>query len=554
MMRLDKEVKPAKENAFLRFRMAVNMRIVDKKESFPSRQGIAAARFADWLDARGEACGRVFAYWAARRSYLLADGTLLQLLKLRKGVDPWLMAVAEIAGETEAAWRSRGGGYADKVTSAGWSGWATHAANAKVALDRAREIHPDLPEPAFLCARVFFPTSGDAECDELFRWASSNFLDDPDFLDKYMFYKCYPRWCGSPERMKSFADACAATCRDDTLLPFFGVKSMLNVAKEGGPSLDATFSDDARYARSIAVLETVLTNGIFRLGRSYWQALHILPAVHYFKGKYERAEKAGAWYMFDDYSALFMTITGLVGPNSAKMAALHRMYNSHDYLGFLSAAEKVKKEGGLSNKEQVFLERQSANATALGGDPSRWVKASFANWKADVINYGRTWQYKNHAWHIGRNSSMSKVLQWTVQFPQDAEFEIVVRSWDAARPSMASFGFRVGVGDTRSLPLVHVARDDTRLGVASGPSHESPRSDSLQERFRWTEVRGAETKVRIECKGGCVRAWINDGAEPAVVSETHGLDNERPEDGGLRLRIMGDNVEVVSLRGHAAAK
>ena len=49
------------------------------------------------------------------------------------------------------------------------------------------------------------------------------------FYDNYLWYDCFPRWCGSHEKMKAFAERCYETRRHDTMVPYFYAEALLKV-------------------------------------------------------------------------------------------------------------------------------------------------------------------------------------------------------------------------------------------------------------------------------------------------------------------------------------
>ena len=58
------------------------------------------------------------------------------------GADPWIALLADAEAERLAAWRGRGGGFANSVTEEGWRGFAEHLEKAKAKALKAHELHP----------------------------------------------------------------------------------------------------------------------------------------------------------------------------------------------------------------------------------------------------------------------------------------------------------------------------------------------------------------------------------------------------------------------------
>jgi hypothetical protein len=65
-----------------------------------------------------------------------------------KDADPWMVNYLYGMYEVKAAWKARGGGFADTVTEAGWKGFYAHLAKARDHFVKAHTLHPEFPEPA----------------------------------------------------------------------------------------------------------------------------------------------------------------------------------------------------------------------------------------------------------------------------------------------------------------------------------------------------------------------------------------------------------------------
>lgn len=110
-----------------------------------------------------------------------------------------------------AAWNARGGGYANKVTQEGWTGFATNLALATKSLETAWKLDPNNAEIAAEMMRVELGEGKGIE--RLNLWfnramnVSSNYYRACETKLLYLD----PKWYGSPQAMLEFGRECVAS-------------------------------------------------------------------------------------------------------------------------------------------------------------------------------------------------------------------------------------------------------------------------------------------------------------------------------------------------------
>ena len=102
------------------------------------------------------------------------------------GADPWIALLADAEAERLAAWRGRGGGFANSVTEEGWRGFAEHLEKAKAKALKAHELHPEFPDAAVLLLDIAAPQCDRAETD---RWFAEVLLREVDNSDAWGTYR-----------------------------------------------------------------------------------------------------------------------------------------------------------------------------------------------------------------------------------------------------------------------------------------------------------------------------------------------------------------------------
>jgi hypothetical protein len=130
----------------------------------------------------------------------------------------WLALVLEGDHHISAAWKARGGGYADSVTPAGWQTFASELAAARRCLTRAWELHPEYP---YAPARMIYVSLGDSDITEMRRWFDRAVTAQIDLPEAWsdLAWGLRPRWYGDPESKIAFGITAAKTGRFDTSVP-----------------------------------------------------------------------------------------------------------------------------------------------------------------------------------------------------------------------------------------------------------------------------------------------------------------------------------------------
>jgi hypothetical protein len=166
----------------------------------PCGRAIAVDRLIDWFaplfedgDLGDEAIGRTLAALEA------------------PGGDPALSGVLRGHVAINAAWKARGGGWANSVTEKGWQGFRAGLAEARQALTAAWQA---LPESASAASLMITVTMGDGS-GEAQLWFDRAIAADPGCPDawKRMSNALRPRWGGSTQQLLALAQRAVADAR-----------------------------------------------------------------------------------------------------------------------------------------------------------------------------------------------------------------------------------------------------------------------------------------------------------------------------------------------------
>lgn len=143
----------------------------------------------------------------------------------------WLALILEGEYHIDAAWKSRGNGYANSVTEQGWKGFTDELALARKNLTEAWELHPEWPQAA---VKMMHVALGDSDITEMRLWFDRAVTAQLDYAPAWqqMRWGLRPRWFGSHEAMIAFGSTCVNTRRFDTDVPRMFFDSISEVESE----------------------------------------------------------------------------------------------------------------------------------------------------------------------------------------------------------------------------------------------------------------------------------------------------------------------------------
>jgi hypothetical protein len=118
-----------------------------------------------------------------------------------------------------AAWCSRGGGFANTVTDEGWRGFHDELALARQTLEKGYSKHPDEERISRLMIRVV--QGQETGEDEMETWFQRAVTADPDDYEVYAAKEWFlqPRWYGTVEDQMTFGQACVKTQNWENCIP-----------------------------------------------------------------------------------------------------------------------------------------------------------------------------------------------------------------------------------------------------------------------------------------------------------------------------------------------
>lgn len=520
---------------------------VEKKDARPAAVAwIESGKFAD-EDLRA-------VFWTLRNDMSVEDAEFSKQLE-RASVDPWIKATWRIGPARKAAWKSRGGGWAKDVSSEGWDGYRKSGDVCRASFGEAMKLKP-YPEPVYC-----FMTLGPFE-NRVFEAATAALVDFPGLYRTYLWYNCFPRWCGSHAKMKAFAERCYATKRRDSMVPFFYAESLLRMLSDGAAKggLEAYFRDHPDELDKIVEVTLPQINNRNATGPVRQCAGAYATLAYSLKGDWAKAGETfrsfghgtfpgRIWDYIDNFSNWWMIWDGISGPNRKEFQAAHGLYAAGDCRGFLKKLEDLRKTCKLSAQERKYVNEMEVAArmksTFLDGEP---VVAAFPKDKMLWLTYGGAWRLNGeYAWFGGTTYNGGNSLSWDVPVPGEFRLECEIAPNDPAKDWTFVF---------YQMP------DDSALAG----SYRYPylrmafKSDSCKAAYgRWEDVKACEkgalgtfdyaggtVKLEIVYRNGTASVFANGGKTPLIETDEHAQVLNATKSG--RLRFNGTSVRLLSLK------
>ena len=510
---------------------------------------------ADWIidgDFHGEDMRCVF--WTLRKNGVFDSAGAKVLEKIEKSqVDEWLKMLLRINVESDAAWKARGGGFANTVTEEGWKGYGDHGDACRAAFKRAMELH-DYPEPAYL-----FSSLGPFD-EKIFIDATSKQLDFTVFYGNFLWYNCYPRWCGSLAKMKAFAERCYETRRHDTMVPFVYATSLLRMVNDSGERQEEYFrAHPEELDKIIEVCLPQVTN-VYAFGGIREKAGMVAALAYSFRGDWAKAGDTfasvsqrqgmlpdGIWNDIQEISHWCVIWEGISGANRKELQRMHAMFVAGDFKGFAKAAAKLRASGvKLDKKENWYLGKMELDVWMKTEFPAgKQRHMTFPKNKHSWLTYDGYWKMDGKCAYQGGAFRPSSVLEWDVRVPGEFRLELIVAPYSKGEDWR--FDFRQKPTDPvldTGYPLLMLRFSKSGATAAFGEWDEVKDGGS-GERVPFP-YKGGNLRLAIVYKGGKVSVFANGSAKPFLESEEHADVLSSIKEG--KLRFNGANAKITSIK------
>lgn len=369
-------------------------------------------------------------FWTLRKNFGFGSKETLDRLE-KAGVDEWLCLLWRMKIERNAAWAARGSGYAHTVTEDGWSGFKDHGDACRAAFRRAWELH-QYPEAAY-----FFSELGPFS-DDVFLDATAAQLDFDEFLGDFLWYNCYPRWCGSLEKMKVFAERCYETKRHDTMIPVVYAEALLRMIDDAGEKQKDYLRDHPEELDRILEVSLPQIADTNAFGKIRQEAGAFATLAYSIKADWEKAGETfrsfghgsfptEMWRVIQDFGRWWIIWDGISGSNRKELQRLHALFAAGDFAGFLKGTEDLRTGVKLDGKEDTYVRWMEISARMKTDFPAgKPITAAFPKDKLAWLTYGGAWNMNGEYAFYGGKRRGGDNLEWDVPVPGEFRIEMEI--------------------------------------------------------------------------------------------------------------------------------
>lgn len=284
----------------------------------------------------------------------------------------WLALVTEGERQVNAAWKDRGGGYANTVTPAGWKGFREHLVNARENFTKAWQLRPDW---GFAANQMIAVSLGDSDISEMRLWFDRTTAAQIDYTGawKEMRWGLRRRWYGDLDSILAFGITAANTRRYDTDVPenlYYSIADLEEELKEplghrlyarsdiwphlkemyegyiAEPS-QAPYRDSWRSTYSIVAYLA----GKFDVARAQLEALHWQPLRTNFEG----------WGR--DLTIMPLEVAARTGSASQEVRTAEMRYTGGDLPNALRVYQQLHADASLDERTRDFVHERLATMT-----------------------------------------------------------------------------------------------------------------------------------------------------------------------------------------------
>ena len=141
----------------------------------------------------------------------------------------------------DSAWKARGGGYADAVTTDGWAGFSNNLAHAQESLEHAWKLDPHQSDIADEMITVMLGQGGGRDRMELwFNRAMEANTNDYTACNRKLYY-LEPKWYGSAEDEVAFGRECVQSAKWGGDVPLTLVDAHTDINSRNKDALQANY-------------------------------------------------------------------------------------------------------------------------------------------------------------------------------------------------------------------------------------------------------------------------------------------------------------------------
>lgn len=523
-------------------------------KAFATTEGIMDGVY-DWLvkeNFSGEDMRCI--YWTLRYNDGIIHNAEMNARLENAPIDEWIKLLWRIQCERNAAWAARGSGVASTVTDEGWGGFDEHGKACRAAFRRAWELHrfPEAGNPLSTLGPI---------SDEVWTELTLTQLDFCLLYDDYLFYNCYPRWCGSIRKMKDFAQLCYDTKRHDTMVPVLYAEFLLRALFEDGVEATDYFKDHGEELDRILEVCLPQVENVTAFKHIRMMAGACAAYAYSLKGEWAKAAEvfrktpSGEWR--DDLRCGIRDLTnwemiwkGISGRNGTELQRLHALYAAGDYDGYLdglNALEAARVD--LESDESRYVESMKLCAAAKAGPSAKPIVAVFSSKRTSWQTPYDWWQMTDSFAFCDKRFAPLGVLIWEVAVSGNFRAELEI----APREGTDDWRFDFCLDpNNRELTrqqgfycpfLIFKFSKDNAVALFGHWENVESGVPPVVKQFKYE---GGKLRIVVEYRDGKCSVFVGGSDQPLIETDRFSRELRRVKEG--RFEFGGTMVRLRSLK------
>jgi hypothetical protein len=444
----------------------------------------------------------------------------------------WLALTLDGEREIIEAWITRGGGYANSVTSEGWHSFSSHLAAARIDLTKAWNLQPAFP---LAPERMIYVSLGDSDIDEMRTWFDRTVSAQIDYPRAWSDFRwgLRPRWYGSYAALLAFGKTAIKTGRFDTDVPrkFFDcvsdVESEMNLR-----SGEHIYGRDDIWPNMQKMYE-----GYIRASsenREGWRSTYAIVA--YLAGKYGVAreqlealnwkpqnQNLSGWGT--DLSLMPLEVAARVGSLGKEVATAESSYKSDDTRTAVLQYEKLNNANGADGRTKEFIRHRLASLEIEQHlQKDEWVnflpsQEDDPNW---IFSRGKIQRLSDGAWEVQAGPDghflFSRVRVGSA-FEVKGQFEVVHSSTKYFQAGLVMGATDINAYEWYAFRMRHHPTEGDNVSFSRAWNHpDISQPITLNDVTNTFDFRFQNGKVNASVNG---RAAFQDVTPPATISASN---------------------------------
>ena len=243
-----------------------------------------------------------------------------------------------------------------------------------------------------------------------------------------------------------------------------------------------------------------------------------------------------------------MILSGLTGPNLARMVAAHDLYRAGKWEDFISAARDLRRNADLTECEKRYLRVYSLSATGFAKHAQPIEIAADMTDPEEFQARTRYWgiAYKSYHW-AGRRNEEQCPLFWSMPLPSKNTLSLsLARLFKKGGSTWMLIDQTYRNEFSLHRPRVLFCWEDGKIGVTVADRDAS--FEAVKSQMAWRPCPNERIPVRIAWSDSDVKVWIGSESEPCVNETSFADVLSSTRQHAMHYSFHGDNIRIFDIK------